>query len=171
MKRVRFWVVFIAVLTTVAIFGFVVAYATGMLPSGDPRSPTNIRQSTDITLLVPSDTAISLADWRSNDEAVTYTATVSGRTVIVTLQKVPLQYRDDEAAYERFVGSLKPFAVFEVPLGRVALINLVEESSFAPNGQSAVLNAKGTLLVARPEGGTMGQDDWTTLFDSMRAEP
>lgn len=171
MKRLRLWALFVGVLSAVAILVFVVAYTTGMLPGSDPRSPANIRQSTDITLLVPSDTDITLSNWRSNDEAVTYTAKVSGRSVVVTLQKVPLQYKDDAAAYERFVGSLKPFAVFKVPLGSVALINLVEESSFAPNGQSAVLNAEGTLLVARPEGGTMNQDDWTTLFESMRAEP
>ena len=74
MKRSRFWALFVGVLSAVAILVFVVAYTTGMLPGSDPRSPSNILQSTDITLLVPSDTDITLSNWRSNDEAVTYTA-------------------------------------------------------------------------------------------------
>ena len=147
-----------------------VAYASGRLPGSNPRSPANIRQSATFSMLVPADKTIALREWRSSKEAVTYKATVNGQTVVVTLQPVPLQYRNDEAAYERFIGSLKPFAVFKVNIGRVALINLVEESSFAPNGQSAVVNAKGTLLIARPESGTMSQNDWATFFDTLQAE-
>ncbi len=136
-----------------------------------PRSPEDIRRQVSFTILAPGNKDIVLSDWQYNvaEKTLTYTATLQSKKVIITQSTAPLAYKDDRAAYDRFIGSLKPFAVFMSPLGNVSVIHMLKEENYAPGGDSALLLAKDTLLIAHPPQ-AITEDDWLTLFSTMRAE-
>lgn len=135
------------------------------------RIPQDIRAQTPFTIIVPSDTDVTLKDWRYStvEKNLSYTAYVNDEKVVVTQQKAPLAYRDDKATYDRFVGTLRPVANFQSPLGTVSIFHLFEEGTYVPQGDSAVLLASDTLLIAHPTK-AMTDDDWAALFRTVRAE-
>lgn len=136
-----------------------------------PRSPKYIRLQASFAVLLPTNKSIRLQDWYYNpsDQTVSFVAYVNNQKVVFTEQALPLRYRDDRAAYDRFIGSLKPVANFRSPLGTVSLVRMVEVGTYTPGGDSAILAAQGTLLVAHPPD-PITQDDWGLLFSTLRAE-
>ena len=136
-----------------------------------PRAPKAIKAQTSFAILLPTDPKITLSKWhyKASEKTLSFSAKVKGKEVIFTEQAAPLAYRDDQAAYDRFVGTLRPFANFKSPLGTVSVFHLIEEGNYKPSGDSAMLLANGTLLVAHPPE-PITEDDWLTLFDTIRAE-
>lgn len=155
------------VLLLMLLFGGVVWY--NLRPIS--RAPDSIQLQTPFTILVPQDRKIALSEWRYNasEKNLSFTATVQGKKVILTQQAAPLAYRDDKAAYDRFVGTLRPTANFRSPLGTVSLFRLVEEGTYNPGGDSAILLAHDTLLIAHPPE-AISEDDWIRLFQTFTKE-
>lgn len=135
------------------------------------RVPYDIRAKTSFVILLPSGGDIQLANWRYNtsQKQVEYVATVNGKKFVITQQAAPLAYQDNKAAYDRFVGTLRPVANFKSPIGNVSIFPLVEEVSYISRGESAVLLAKGTLLVAHPQE-SISDEDWASLFRTMQTD-
>ena len=136
-----------------------------------PRAPEEIRNQTPFTILLPADSKIALSNWkyRSSEKTLSFSARLKGKEIIFTEQAAPLAYKDDKAAYDRFVGTLRPFANFKSPLGTISVFHLIEEGNYKPGGDSAILLANDTLLIAHPPQ-AITEDDWLTLFDTIRAE-
>ena len=128
------------------------------------RVPEAVQSRTPFPILVPRDEKIVLSEWRysASEKNLTFVATVQGKKVVFTQQAAPLSYRDDRAAYDRFIGTLKPTANFQSPLGQVSIFRLVEEESYSPGGDSAILLSSGTLLIAHPEK-AISEDNWISL--------
>lgn len=152
----------VAVLTLIA-FGWVL-----FRPMQSPV-PAHIKQQVGFSILYPAGSPIDPTSWRylPSQSTISFTAHKDGFSVIFTEQEVPLAFQDDTAAYDRFIGSLHPFANFQTNLGNVSLIDFVTATDFQPAGQAGILNAKGTLLLVHPDR-ELSEDEWRDLFRSIR---
>jgi hypothetical protein len=72
---------------------------------------------------------------------------------------------DIPAAYTKLLSSLNQFDSFDSPNGTVALTHPKELNG----AESAVMNAKGTLLFVRPNG-NVSSDDWRRLFNNLHVQ-
>jgi hypothetical protein len=132
--------------------------------------PPDIKREVNFKLVYPTTTAqVDDTSWKyqSSEQVLTYQIKGDNYTATVTEQEVPLQYRDDQAAYDRFIGSLRPYANFNVPLGSVTLANFVTAGDFNPTGLAGILKTHNTLIIIHPDS-QLSQDDWESLFDSLK---
>ena len=88
-----------------------------------------------------------------------------GTTIDVNQQATPESFIDIPQTYEKLVTSLQPYSNFESINGRVSLTRPAE----LKGSQSAVMNAKGTLLFARPSK-SLTNDQWRQLFNGLFAQ-
>lgn len=132
--------------------------------------PPAIRSQLTFPVLYPRLGEADASAWAYDVAAQTLTFAVryQGKRMVFTEQPVPLTYRDDQAAYDRFIGSLKPFANFRVPLGDVSMVNFVTEVSYKPAGKSALLRTNETLLVAHPDE-EYSEQAWQVLLGSLHS--
>lgn len=161
-KRLLLWVAGALVLI-IAALGWIALRPT-------PRPvPAHIAQQVRFSVLYPKrDFSIDQTSWQylSSQASLSFTARKDGFSVIFTEQQVPLAYQDDVPAYDRFIGSLRPFATFNVGLGTVSLVDFVTTSDFQPAGQAGILDAKGTLLLAHPDR-ELSDNEWRDIFTSL----
>jgi hypothetical protein len=130
--------------------------------------PTAIKQQVDFKVLYPGGYDIVADSWKytRSQGSLTFIVRKDDYTTTFTEQKVPLVFQDDAAAYNRFIGSLRPAANFKTRLGMVSLTNFVTTTDFQQAGQGGLLNTNGTLLVAHPSH-NLSDEDWRKLFDSL----
>jgi hypothetical protein len=137
--------------------------------------PDNIRPKVHFSVIYPGSRGVSVKQdsWGFSDEqqSLSYNVKSGNLSAVVTEEKVPLAFRDDEASYNRFIGSLRPSLNFNCPLGSVSVANFVSGfgSSFTPEGPSGIMKTHGTLVLVHPLGRvTVSDSDWQTLFDSLQ---
>ncbi len=150
----------------------VVTLAVHFWPQPASPMPQYIRDQVKFTLIYPSGYTISPTSWQylSQDQAVEFTVHKDGRDVVFTEEATPLAYQDDAAAYNRFIGNLRPRANFNVPLGTVSIANFVTAGDYQVVGESGILNTHGTLLVAHPQAKQPTDDEWRALFESLKVD-
>jgi hypothetical protein len=138
-------------------------------PVYDPV-PTPIRHQINFTVLYPSGYNINSSSWQytSSQGLLAYTVQVAGITVNFTEQTTPLPYQNDIGAYDRFIGSLKPFANFSTPFGTASIVDFVTATDFQIEGETGILNAKGTFLLVHPNS-DLSNNQWSNLFDTLKA--
>ncbi|HXH27155.1 MAG TPA: hypothetical protein VNG90_04620 [Candidatus Acidoferrum sp.] len=144
-----------------------VAFGLLLLHPGS-RIPKGIKQQVSFTILYPIDRAISLDNWKylSSQHGLSFIAHDDNFSVTFTEQAVPLAFQNDMAAYNRFIGGLRPSANFKTSLGTVSLVTFVTAHDFQVAGQAGILNADGTLLLAHPDR-TLSDDEWRSVFDAL----
>ncbi len=130
--------------------------------------PVSVSSQLDFVVIYPKGRDIKEDSWEyiTAEETLSYTVNIGDNPVVFTLQKVPLVYADDAAAYDRFIGSLKPSINFKVPLGTVSIVNFISAGDFKPEGKSGILKSNGTLLIAHPEK-DLTDNQWQNLFKSL----
>ncbi len=133
--------------------------------------PANIKERASFVIIYPKGYSIDSKSWKylTDTSSVEFTAKRDGYSVVFTEEKTPLEYQDDVAAYNRFIGSLRPRANFDVPLGSVSIANFVTAASYEIVGETGILNAKGTLLLAHPDT-QISDDQWRNLFESLKVD-
>jgi hypothetical protein len=133
--------------------------------------PKSINSRLDFKVIYPHAFQIKTDSWSYLESEKTLAFTVQDNKVDITFtqQKTPLAYQDDETAYNRFIGTLRPLANFKVPLGDVSIVSFVEQGSYNPVGRTGILNAQGTMLLVHPEK-EISEDDWLRLFRSLKAD-
>lgn len=133
--------------------------------------PKRVKSQINFTVLYPKGYPITENSWSylASEATLSFTLPNNGNPIIFTEQAVPLAYKDDAAAYDRFIGSLKPGINFKVPLGTASLVGFVTAGDYSPQGRSAVLNSHGTLLIAHPEQ-MLGDTDWYSLLNSLTTD-
>src|SRR6266567_901950 len=131
-RKLRFWVSAHKVLSLILIVGVCLAVLAiaGLLilrPAFGSRIPAGIKRQVGFTVLYPIDRAVGLDNWKylHGQNSLSFTAHASNFSVIFTEQTVPLAFQDDVAAYNRFIGGLRPKASFKTSLGTVSLVNFV----------------------------------------------
>lgn len=140
-------------------------------PQGPSPVPLNIRTQAMFSIIYPSGYNIEGKSWKYNgsQKSVEFVAQKDNYSVTFTEEKTPLEYQNDLAAYNRFIGSLRPRANFDVPFGAVSISNFVTAGDYQVVGETGILNTKGTLILAHPNM-QITDDQWRGLFESLKVD-
>jgi hypothetical protein len=135
--------------------------------------PEDIKGKVDFKVITPrgGGTSIDSQSWGYSDQqkSLSFTLKTNSYTAIVTEEKVPLEFKNDQASYNRFIGTLRPKLNFDSALGSVSVANFVSASggNFQPEGVSGILKTRGTLVIVHPNR-NLTDDEWEKLFASLR---
>lgn len=155
------------------ILGITLIGVLGYLRSvSQPDLPSTVAKQLSFGVYFPA-TKTSLASikqgtvqYQSNGGLFSYIATLKdGTTVSVNQQATPESFVDIPQAYDKLVSSLQPYNSFDSINGRVSLTHPKE----LKGSQSAIMNAKGTLLFAQPSK-PLSNEQWRQLFNGLFAQ-
>jgi len=142
-------------------------------PAAPSPVPAAIKKQIEFSIIYPDPRQYSNKpnqwSYDNKDSAVQFTVSKDKYNVVFTEEEVPLAYQNDVAAYNRFVGSLKPSANFNVPLGTASITNFVTAGDYEVVGKTGILNTHGTLLLAHPDT-ELTDDQWRSLFESLQVD-
>ena len=140
--------------------------AVVMLTLPKPPIPGAIKQQLTSTLMLPNTSrypvARSSTKYDTGLKLLTFDVTAFHSKLIVSEQPTPDQFVDVPAVYQKVLDGMSDYADFDVSLGTVHLTT----SPQLHGGQTAVLNAKGTLVFAKPATG-LSEDQWHQFFTSF----
>ena len=153
------------------IIVIVVILVIRLWPQGPSPVPKAIKIQANFAIIYPRGYSIDTASWKylSAEQSIQFTAQKDNYKIVFTEEKTPLEYQDDVAAYNRFIGSLRPRANFNVSLGGVAISNFVTAGDYQVVGETGILNAKGTLVLAHPDT-QISDAQWRSLFEALTVE-
>jgi hypothetical protein len=127
--------------------------------------PPTITKQTDFVLFYPNDPAISTQKetfkYDPSAKIFSFTASLQGKTIAFTEQSTPSQFSDIPQYYPALIDKLNGYDSFQNAIGQVDLTRPTEVKS-----ETAVMNAKGTLVFARSNG-DLSKDSWKLLFNSL----
>ncbi len=137
-------------------------------PINDPI-PKYIKSQLDFKVIFPIKNNVMKNSWKINKSqgSLVFNVNVNGINTVFTEEKAPLQFQDDVASYNRFVGSLKPKATFNSPLGSVSITNFVTQGDYDIVGATGLLNSHGTFLLIHPTH-NFTDDQWRNTFKSLK---
>lgn len=146
----------------------------GLLFSRHRPSPANkmgelqaYRQRVDFVLFAPTSTARESVKPHSikldaGSHFLSYVSEVGSMQITVSMQPTPEGFVDVPQAFDKLVEKMNQYSVFESLNGKVYLTKPQELNG----GQTAVMNAKGTLLFAKPIG-DLTDDQWRSFFNQL----
>jgi hypothetical protein len=144
--------------------GLIVVTVMILLPK--PPIPGIIKSQLTSTLVLPSAKQATIdrnsAKYDSSLKVLSFNATVAGHKVVMAEQPTPDQFIDIPQAYDKVVENMNAYAQFDSALGTVHLTKPTQ----LHGGQTAVINAKGTLLFAKPSS-NLTDDQWRRFFNSF----
>ena len=143
-----------------------------MRAASQPALPPGVAKQLSFGVYFPTTkTDVAKIDTRTikyqvNGGLLSYTARLTdGTTISVNQQATPESFVDIPQAYDKLVSSLQPYSSFASINGKVSLTHPKE----LQGSQSAVMNAKGTLLFARPSK-SLTDEQWHQLFNGLFAQ-
>lgn len=161
-KRLNTWYAKIAFL--VVIVAVVAGSAWLLWPK--PVIPANIQKQLTSTLLLPQGSQYPVnrgsVKFDPSLSLLSFKLTAFDMQISISEQPTPESFTDVPEVYQKVLGSMDNYYDFDTPTGTVYL-------TVPPqlNGkQTAVENAAGTLLFAKPSS-NFGQSQWRQLFDSI----
>jgi hypothetical protein len=92
---------------------------------------------------------------------VSFIVNFAGQQITFAEQSSPDSFSVDPSFYSAFIQKLNGYATFDSIDGRVDLTQPTEV-----NAQTAIMNAKGTLLFAKASG-NISENNWRLLFNSV----
>lgn len=98
-------------------------------------------------------------------KVLSYTARGNGSNLTITEQTTPDPFNDIPQYWDTFTTKLQSYTSFDSANGKVALTRPVE----LKGGQSAIMNAKDTLMFVHPINGDFSQDQWKQLFNNLNS--
>jgi hypothetical protein len=159
-------------LLTWSLIAVVTGLTIWLWPAPPSPVPSDIKSQLNFPVLYPKKFTVDNSSWKYNNDSkiLTFTIKSGNYSVVLTEQKVPLEYRDDLAAYNRFIGSLRPISNFNSSLGTVSLVNFVTSGDYQPiTGGAGILKTKDTLLIVHPSH-SLSNDEWQALFNAMKID-
>jgi hypothetical protein len=88
--------------------------------------------------------------------------TQNGSKIIISQEATPESFTDIPKVYDKFIAGLQQYSNFDSVNGRVFLVHPKE----LKGQQTAVMNAKGTLLFMRPDK-DISDDTWKQIFNNL----
>jgi hypothetical protein len=147
--------------------GLVIIAVMLLLPK--PPIPSRIKAQLTSSLLLPKDARFhidrSSAKFEPSLKALSVKVSAFGQTIIISEQPTPEQFTDVPQAYQKVLEGMDDYSDFDTGIGSVHLT----KPSQLQGGQSAVVNAKGTLLFAKPSS-ALSTDQWRQFFKSFEAQ-
>ncbi len=170
-KRVQYTAKFIAVglalIVVVAVVGGIFAFRAWQ--QSKQFVPSDIKRQVTFTLFKPASTSDIIADkstikYDPKIKSLSYRATQKGSFTNLTFsfQEAPEAFTDIPQAYDKFADDLHQYSSFDSIQGKVSLT----KPSELQGGQSAVMNAKGTLMFIKPDK-NLSDDEWKQLFSNL----
>jgi hypothetical protein len=161
-----------SLISSVILMLVIAAITTGAYLYRKSPVPESIRSQVDFTVLCPKSYDIDGGSWRvdtsDGTRVLTFVVRAPSANITFSQQELPIAYKTDDAAYDRFIGSLKPRANFRVPLGTVSIVNFVSEGNYKSEGASGLLSSEGTLLTAHPDK-EISEREWYEVMESLVA--
>ena len=159
MKRLWWWII-----AGVAAAGLIVIIILLVAPKNPIPGP--IKQQLTSTLLVPKGGGAGVdrlsVKYDKANKLLTFNVAYAGTKMVMSEQPTPSQFVDIPAVYTKLVDGLNNYESFDVNVGTV---NLTQPKELG-NKQAAVLNAKGTLLFAKPDK-NLSSDQWRVFFNHL----
>lgn len=162
---------FLMVAGTVLLLGSGSAFLYLKLGHANPL-PANIKPKVSYKVVFPADTSqidASTYNYQEDKQILSFAVHTGQNSVIFTEQPAPQNLGSDTQAYYPALG-VHPYAQFKTGLGQVALAKFWQSGNLKPAGQSAIMAARGTLLIAHADNELTNQQ-WKNLFDSMKISP
>lgn len=130
--------------------------------------PPGVSAKANFSIVYPTPSTINSESWTYSDKqkTVNFISNQPGFTVTFTEQEVPLAYQNDESAYGRFIGGLRPTINFNSKLGSVSVTNFVTAANYQPAGETAVLKTQDCLVLVHPSR-NLTDDEWRSVFNSL----
>ncbi len=139
---------------------------TVMLLAPKPPIPSRIKQQVVSTLFIPTGHNFVVdresVKYDIQLKLLTYNVLESGTQVVVSEQATPDSFTDVPQAYQKVLDGMNDYLDFDVNVGSAHLTR----PSQLGGKQTAVLNAKGTLLFAKPAA-DLPDDQWRQFFKAM----
>lgn len=137
-----------------------------MLIAPKPPVPAEVKRAVTSTLMVPQvrdvDVARESMKYDGSLKLLTYTVSAYGVKTVVSEQPTPENFIDIPQVYDKVVEGMNEYSKFDTDSGTVHLTRPKEL-----NGkQTAVMNAKGTLMFVKPEK-DLSDDQWRKFFGSL----
>lgn len=158
MKRLRLIVVIVAVLGLVVI--------VAMLLGPKPPVPAEVKRAVTSTILIPKTRNVVVSresmSYNSQIKLLTYQAIVYGTKTVVSEQPTPESFIDIPQVYDKLVASMNEYSKFDSTSGTVHLTR----PSNLKGKQTALMNAKGTLMFVKPES-DLTEDQWRKFFNGI----
>jgi hypothetical protein len=135
----------------------------------DPLLPRPLSRQVTSTVFLPNsvDAVINRSSYKYNpsEKVLSLTAGFAGTTMTLSEQPTPDSFTDIPEVYQKVVAQMNNYESFESKDGTV---HLTKPSQLAGQ-QTAVLNAKGTLLFIKPSK-NLSTDQWKLFFRSLKTE-
>jgi len=156
-KLIRYPIIICVAAVIIALINFI---------NKPPVIPSDIQKQVNFVIFYPqpsTQTVIQKNTFKYDPKLkqASFIADYGGRQITFAEQSSPDSFADDPNFYPKFIASLNGYATFDSVDGRVDLTRPKEVKS-----QTAVMNAKGTLMFAKSNG-DISEDNWKLLFNSM----
>ncbi|MDL2342199.1 MAG: hypothetical protein QFB87_03935 [Patescibacteria group bacterium] len=131
--------------------------------------PPAIASKVNFAVFYPANDKLVAVERKSisfNDQAgvLSYTGRLlGGADLYINQQATPESFVDIPQAYDKLIASLLPYGNFDTVNGRVSLTKPKE----LQGNQSAVMNAKGTLMFVRASS-NITDSQWRQVFNSLK---
>jgi hypothetical protein len=164
-NRMMKWVT--GIFASMVGLGLVVIIALILIPK--PPVSNKIKAELTSTLLLPDTSNFPIASrsvkYDSSLKLLSFNATVFGKQIIISEQPTPESFTDVPAVYTKVLDGMNDNYDFDVNVGSVHITTPPQL-----NGkQAAVLNAKGTLLFAKPSA-SLSNSQWQQFFTSFAVD-
>ncbi len=166
--RWKLWLVVVSIVAVVALVLVILVSS-----SGSPI-PKSIAQQANFRTVYPSDGKIVQGgsngyQYQSQQKAIVFKVNYQGATISVTEQTAPANLASGTGVYFSALG-LHPVAQFDSKLGPVAILNFYKNKTLEPAGQSGLLVASKTMVIANPLDAKtrLSNEQWKNFFDSLK---
>jgi len=149
----------------VVIIVCIIGYFMSISPKPDPV-PKSIQNRVSFTIFypVPSQQTVFKQDsfkYNKSLSQITFVVNFDKRNITFAEQSTPGSFNSSPSFYQSFVQKLGGYATFDAVNGRVDLTLPIQTEE-----QTAIMNAKGTLLFANSSG-KISENNWKLLFNSV----
>jgi hypothetical protein len=103
--------------------------------------------------------------YQADQSVLTFSSHAEGTKVVFIEQPAPASLGAGNQIYFPAIG-IHPYAQFQSKLGPVALTKFYKPNTLDPAGQTGILAAHGTLVIAHPDK-DLSNDQWKNLFNSL----
>lgn len=155
----------IVILATVIVVAGIVFVFTVVL---QPVVPPGIKKQLSIAVLYPKDSAFAIdhSSWKYDKSLGLLTYLVRDKDnnakITVSEQSSPPQFSEVPGTLDALTSKLNTYADFDSINGHAYLTHPKE----LKGGQSALMNAKGTLMFAKPDK-NLSDSDWRKFFNAI----
>ena len=134
-----------------------------------PPIPQKITRQLTSPLLLPQASQFKVkpgsAKFDTSLSLLSFAVMVAGDQIAVSEQPTPESFTDVPAVYQKVLGSMNNYYDFDTPVGTVYLTLPHQLNGL----QTAVLNADGTLLFAKPHS-NLSEAKWRQFFDTVNVD-